>query len=735
MLDELFKPLQITYEVTGRQIALVKSRTTTSATGSLLATVLTSNPKAIVSGTVIDDKGEGLPGVSVVVKGSQRGTTTDTDGKYRLDAPDRATLVFSYVGYLSQEVVLGNQTTLNITLRNDNKSLDEVVVVGYGTVRKSDLTGSVSSIKAEEIAAYPAAGITQALQGRAAGVQIQANNGDPGAGFKIRIRGGSSINASSDPIFVVDGFVGGTLPPPEDIASIEVLKDASATAIYGSRGANGVVMVTTKQGKEGKARIELNTSYSTQNEINRLNLLNGDQYTAYVKEVIPTYVSPGANTDWQDQIFKQGNIQNHQLSFSGGNESMRYYVSGSVYDQKGIITGTSFNRYSLTNNLSFQVNKRLKIGMNLFAQRSGRKGTRTQEASGGASEAGAVSSAFKFMPNQGIYNADGTYTIALQGDPIDNPYAIVNELQDESVTDRLQANFAADYDIYKDLKFRITLGGSTSNQRSSTYQPTTLNAGRIVGGNATQQLGRNTNIINENYLTYTKTLAGVHNVGLLAGYSFQKTSGEGFGARSQSFITDAVSFWSLGSGSVFQAPNSSISETQLSSYFGRANYGFKDRYLVTVNARYDGSSNFSKNNKWAFFPSGAVAWNVMNESFMQSVRLLNTWKIRASYGLTGNQAIGPYQTLARFSSTLAVINGKQVNAVRPTTVANDNLTWETTAQFDIGTDIGFLNNRFNLTVDYYDRVTSNLLFSVPLPQYSGFETQLKNIGKVGNKGD
>jgi len=734
VLDELLKPLQISYEVTGRQIALVKSRTSVSVGSPLLMADLTANPKEIVSGTVTDDKGEGLPGVSVVVKGTSRGTTTDTNGKYRLDAPERATLVFSYVGYLSQEVAVGNQTTLNVTLKTDNKSLEEVVVVGYGTVRKSDLTGAVSSVKAEQIAAYPAGGVTQALQGRAAGVQIQANNGDPGASFKIRIRGGSSINASSDPIFVIDGFVGGVLPPPEDIESIEILKDASATAIYGSRGANGVVMVTTKQGKEGKARVEFNTSYSSQEVINKLDLLNGPQYTAYMKEVLPNYVSPGQNTDWQDQIFKQGAIQNHQLSFSGGNQTVKYYVSGSIFDQQGIIIGTNFKRYSLTNNLSFKATEKLSIGMNLFAQRSGRKGTRTQEGTGGVAGAGAVSSAFLFMPDQGVYNPDGTYTQALQGDPIDNPFAVVSEFQNESISDRLQANFSADYDILSSLKLRVTLGGSTDNQRSSTFQPTTLNAGRIIGGDATQNGDKNTNIINENYLTYTKTFAGMHNLSVLGGYSFQKTSFESWGARSQSFITDAVSFWNLGAGTVFQAPNSNLAETQLSSYFGRVNYGFKDRYLLTVNARYDGSSNFSKNNKWAFFPSGALAWNIMNEDFMKSVSFLNSWKIRTSYGLTGNQAISPYQTLARFSSTLAIINGRQVNAVRPTTVANDNLTWETTSQFDIGTDISFLNNRFNLTIDYYDRVTSNLLFSVPLPQYSGFQTQLKNIGKVGNRG-
>ncbi len=737
VLQKLLSPQQIKWEIVGKQIILKRDISETPKTTETSPNE--SAPQAPVekeiSGQVTNENGEVMVGVNILEKGTNRGANTNSEGKYRFSVKDeKSVLVFTFVGFLTKEVVVGNRQVINIVLDNDNKALEEVVVVGYGSVKKSDLTGSVSSVKAEQIAAYPAGGVTQALQGRAAGVQIQSNNGDPGATFKIRVRGSSSINASSDPIFVVDGFVGGTVPPPEDIESIEILKDASATAIYGSRGANGVVMVTSKQGKEGKAKIEFNTSYSSQNEINRLNLLNGEQYTAYMKEVIPTYVSPGANTDWQDVIFKRGGIQNHQLSFSGGNQNIKYYVSGSLFDQKGIIVGTDFKRYSLTNNLSFTASKNLKIGMNLFAQRTVRHGTRTQEASGGATSTGAVASAFKFMPNQGIYNPDGTYTLALQGDPIDNPFAIVNELEDETVNDRLQANFSADYTIFKDLIFKTTFGAAIGNQRASTFQPTTLNLGRTVGGDATQDGNKTTNIINENYLTYTKTLAGQHNLGLLAGYSFQNQTFENWGGRNQSFITDAVSFWNLSSGTTFQAPNSFISESVLSSYFGRVNYGFNDKYLLTLNARYDGSSNFSKNEKWAFFPSGAFAWNIMNEEFMKDVKFFDSWKLRTSYGLTGNQAIGSYQTLARFSSTLAVINGKQVNAVRPTTVANDNLTWETTKQFDIGTDISFLNNRFNLTFDYYSRVTENLLFSVPLPQYSGFQSQLKNIGKVENKG-
>jgi TonB-linked SusC/RagA family outer membrane protein len=699
-------------------------------------TAISKLAPVVISGLITNEQGEPLAGANILLKGTKKGTTADANGNFRLelsDAEKNGRLIISFVGYESQEVATQGRTTINVVLKTSN-TLDEVVVVGYGSIKKSDLTGSVSSVKAEQIAAYPAAGLTQALQGRAPGVQVQSNNGDPGATFKLRIRGASSINASSDPLFVVDGFVGGQLPPPEDIESIEVLKDASATAIYGSRGANGVVMVTTKQGKEGKPRIEFNTSYSIQQEINRLQLLNAAQYTDFMKEVVPTYVSPGGSTDWQDLVMKQGNIQNHQLSFSGGNANTKYYVSGTVFDQDGILLGSNFKRYTLTNNLSFKASERLNFGVNLQIQRSERKGARTQEGAGGSNGAGVIASSYKMMPNQNIYNPDGSFQVALQADGIDNPFAIATQFKDENTTDRLQVNFSGEYEILKSLKFKTTFGASSANGRSGQFSPTTLNQGKATGGDASIDGDKDFNIINENYLTYNKKFGQAHDVTLLGGYSFQKSRNESWGGRGQSFLTDAVNYWDLDGGSVVQPSNSGVVERQLESYFGRVNYNYRDRYLITLNARYDGSSNFSKNFKRAFFPSGAIAWNVTNEDFMKNFKVINSLKIRASYGLTGNQAIAPYQTLSRFASALAVTNGLPVNAVVPNAVANDNLTWETNEQFDIGADISFLDNRFNLTLDYYNRITRDLLFEVPLPLYSGYATQLKNIGKVGNQG-
>ena len=690
-----------------------------------------------VKGKISSNAGEALPGVTIVLKGTSVGTTTDTEGNYSLTVPNgNGTLVYSYIGYISQEAAINNRTTINITLVMDAKAMEEVVVVGYGTVKKSDVTGAVSSVSSEELSAYPAQGTVQALQGRAAGVQIQANNGAPGASFKVRIRGGTSINASSDPIYVVDGFVGGALPPPEDIESLEVLKDASATAIYGSRGANGVIMITTKRGKTGKPRITINSSVSSQKEINRLDLLNAEQFKAYIQEARPNFDlgSASANTDWQDLIFRRGGIQNHQLSFSGGSENVNYYISGNYYDQKGVILNSGFKRFSVTSNIDIKASEKLKVGLNLFAQRASQQQAYTQEGSGGLTP-GVISAAFKFEPDQPVTDpTTGRFTVARLNDPQDNPYAVATQLENESLNDRIQGNFFGEYDILEGLKFRTTLGATTNSGRAGYFAPTTLNVGRTVGGEATVSGSKSTLLLNENYLTYTRNFGESSNFSVMGGYSYQTSSSENWGGTGQSFINNAGSYWNLGGSSVWQSPSSGLTEWQLGSFYGRANLSLLDRYLFTGTIRRDGSSNFSKNHKWATFPSGAFAWKMSSEPFMQGISTITQWKWRASYGLTGNQAIAPYQTLARFSNVYTVIDGLAVNAVRPTVVANNDLTWETTAQLDIGTDISLLDNRLNFIMDYYRSVTRDLLFSVQLPQYSGYPNQLQNIGSVENKG-
>jgi TonB-linked SusC/RagA family outer membrane protein len=687
-----------------------------------------------ITGTVTSaEDNSGLPGVSVIVKGTSVGTVTDIEGAYTLGVPNNSTLVFSYVGFVSEEVVVGNQSVVNIVLTPDLTQLEEIVVVGYGTVKKSDLTGSVSSVKSEELTAYPALGTVQALQGRAAGVQITSNNGEPGASFKVRVRGGTSINASSDPIYVVDGFVGAALPPPEDIESIEVLKDASATAIYGSRGANGVIMVTTKRGKKGKTNIDFNASYSLQNEINRLDLLDKQQFTEYIQETSPNFTPLDGNTDWQEEIFQTGNIQNYQLGISGGSENVSYYLSGTYYDQEGIIINSDYQRYSVTSNIDVKASDRFRFGLNLFARRTSQNGSRTQEGSGGVNGSGVVAAAFKFGPDQPIIDENGRYTIARLSDAHDNAVAVAREFVDENITDRFQGNLYGEFDILEDLKFRTTLGASANNSRTGQYTSTLLQGGVGVGGDGRINASKNSLILNENYLTYSKQF-GNHDISIMGGYSYQKSVSENWGARGQTFPTDAFLYWNLDGSSNWLSPSSGLSDWELASWYGRVNYSLNSKYLLTFNARYDGSSVFSEGNKWAFFPSGAFAWNMKEESFMSGVNAISNWKWRVSYGVTGNRAIGPYQTLAALGTRLTIQGGVPVNAVAPTAVANDELTWETTTQLDIGLDFGLLDDRINVIMDYYSMVTEDLLFSVPLPEYSGYSNQLKNIGKVENKG-
>ena len=683
-----------------------------------------------------DSTGASLPGVSVVVKGTTTGVTTNANGDFTLAISENAKiLVFSFVGMKTQEITIGNQTSFKIILEDETIGIEEVVAVGYGTIKKSDLTGSVSSVKSQQLVSFPTTGAVQALQGRASGVQITSNNGDPGGSVTVKIRGGTSINASSEPLYVVDGFPGAFLPQAEDIESLEILKDASSTAIYGSRGANGVIMITTKKGKKGKTRIEYNTSISQQSETNRFDLLNATEFLDLQKPFYPNHVSDGQNTDWQDVIFQKGNIQTHQLSLSGGSENVNFYVSGSYFDQKGLIISSGFNRYSITSNIDIQATSKLKVGIKLFGQRTNTDGVPTQEGSGGSTQAGVIGSALRFMPDQGIYKPDGvTFSLAKLGDPIDNPYTIIQENTRNSVSDRMLGNFSGEYKLFESLTLNSTIGVSTQSDRTGTYA-TSLTNSAAGKGNAAMNAIKNSTVTSENYINYSQTFASVHKFNFMAGYTYSLERNESWGATTNSFITDAFSFWNMGGGT--ETPSvatSGVVEEKLTSFYGRLNYGFNDKYLVTFTSRYDGSSKFSKNHKWAFFPSGSAAWNMHKEPFLKNLPAISQWKWRVSYGIVGNQAINSYQTLARLSPVLSIVNGVQVNAVRPTAVANDNLKWESTASTNLGADIGLFGNRLNLTLDFYKNITSNQLFPVNLPPYAGIATQLQNIGKLENKG-
>ncbi len=691
-------------------------------------------PASIIRGTVTDETGEKLPGVNVLIKNSSVGAVTDINGTYAINVDDdNAILVFSYIGYEAREVSINGRTLIDITLTPDIQQLSEIVVIGYDAINKSDLTGSVASVKPEELTAYPVASSLEALQGRAAGVQVESNNGgEPGAGYKVRIRGGTSINASSDPLFVVDGFVGGILPSPEDIASIEVLKDATATAIYGSRGANGVVIVTTKRGSTGKTRIEFGTLFSMQKEVGRMDMLNRGQFLELMDEATDGAYVPGpegADTDWQEEVLQPGFTQNYSLSFSGGTDNVNYYVSGVYYDQKGIILESEYDRMSVVSNIDLKATDKLNVGLNLIAYYTNRDGAPTQSGAHG----GAFPGAYFMGPDVPVYNPDGSFALARVPTPYDNPYAATTEQIRDSNQDQLQANFYGEYTILKGLSFKTTLGFNSSNGRNGSYTPTTLRDGQEQGGIAEVTSNRNTSLLNENYFTY-KTSFGVNDLSVVAGYSYQHNKNERVRAGAQGFVSDLFTYNNLAAGTTQRIPQSGLFEQTISSFFGRVNVGLFDRFLVTFTGRYDGSSVFSPGKKWAFFPSGAVAWNIGNETFLANNATITDLKLRVSYGLTGNQAVSPYQTFAALSPILTIVDGKQVNGLIPSAISNDDLTWETTAQLNIGLDVGFLDDRFNVTVDYYDMETTDLLFNIDLPSYSGFASQLQNIGTMTNKG-
>lgn len=702
-----------------------------------------------VTGKVTGSDGSGILGVNVLVKGAGAGTTTDFDGMYSISVPSsEARIVYSYVGYKSEERLVGSQTTINVTLTEDLAQLEQVVLIGYGGVKKSDLTGSVSSVSSKELNAFPVLDAAQALQGRAAGVEIQSNNGgEPGAPISIRIRGNTSIGASSSPLIVVDGFIGATMPQAADIESMEILKDASATAIYGSRGANGVVIVTTKKGRSGKMVVEYNTNYAIQNTTNKLDLLNADQFAAYQTQVranngnTTPYPQGTANTDWQDLIYTAGSTQTHQFSFSGGSDKINFYASGNYFDQEGIVVNSDFERVTFLSNVDANVTDKFKLGLNLFGSIGSRNGVATQSTGlngvgGGGDD--VISLAFRYAPDQPVRNPDGTFNSGnTVGDLVDNPFAVATERVDETKLDDFRANFYASYEIIKGLEFKTTLGLSTENNKQGTYNPSTLEvtAGDL-GGRAAIAQGRQRDILSENYLTYKREI-GKGNLTLLGGVSYQKTTTELFSAAGTGFLSDSFSFFNLGSATGILQPNSAFREVEIQSQFGRVNYDWDDKYLFTATVRRDGASNFARNQKYAIFPSGAIGWKVSNEEFMDGIEEISNLKFRASYGVTGNPSIAPRQSLASLLPIFASLNGATVGAITPNQPANPDLKWESSFQTNIGLDVGLLKDRIVLSLDYYNIDTKDLILgNNGLPEFLGFANDqiLTNLGEINNRG-
>jgi len=723
--------------------------------------------QSTVSGTVTDPTGMPIPGVNVIEKGTSNGVVTDFDGEFAIEVAPDAVLIFSYLSYETVEMPVDGQNQMNITMETSASALEEVVVVGYGQSKRRNLTGSVGSIKASELEAQPINSFDQALQGRVAGVQVTQASNAPGGGISIRIRGGNSISASNDPLYVIDGFPITNPAPasgasnssmyssplsfinPSDIVSVEVLKDASATAIYGSRGANGVVLVTTKRGKEGPMIIEFGSYYGMQKITRTLDILDAEGQTTSKNEQLinlgygERYGDPDGNypmspseygegTDWQNEVFRVAPIQNHQLTLSGGSEKIRYLISGNYYDQDGIVIASNFKRYTSRLNLDAEMSDGINVGTNFTVSRS--INNSVNEVGGNS----LVALALKYSPANPIFDENGNWQLLNVGPgsgfgSYANPVAVANTTTNELVTDRLLSNVYANIDLMEGLTARLSLGVDLYNSRRDIfYTPETL-IGYNLNGYGSNGSVSNLNLLNENTITYTKDLKN-HSFDLLGGITFQSNREERTFVEAQDFPNYTLGANNLGLANTPLPPEGTVREWGLNSYLSRINYRFMDKYLFTLTGRVDGSSRFGTKNKYAFFPSGAFAWRISDEDFLEDIETLSNLKFRVSYGSTGNDGIGLYRSLSEYNTARTVFNDIEVLTNEASRLANPGLKWEKTNQFNIGLDLGIVDNRFRFTTNYYIKTTSDLLLNVKLPSTTGFTSVLQNVGSIQNKG-
>jgi TonB-dependent starch-binding outer membrane protein SusC len=735
VLDQVLDKNEIRYQIIDRHIVLIPV-----ASGRFV--------DRTVTGTVISvEDNQGLPGVNVILKGSSLGTVTDINGNFSLSIPEEnAVLVFSSVGFLEQEVLVGNLSVLNVTMALDVKSLDEIVVIGYGTVKKSDLTGAVSVMDNNVIDAVPVFNMEQALKVGAAGVRVTQNSGAPGGRIEVRIRGSNSMVGDNQPLYVVDGFpVNGDISflNPADIESVNILKDASATAIYGSRGANGVVIITSKRGKTGQqGRIDFDASYGIQQEINRYDLLGPKDYAIIANEWLKNgnqapyfnvddVEEPG--TDWQDVIFRSAPIQNYTLTFSGSSDKTNYSFSGNYFDQVGILINSGTQRGSARINLDHELNKWFKMGVNLQISRRSVQSVNVDNGNRGNSMLSAAASAPPTLP---VYNEDGLpYQIEQEYNfgsaDMRNPL-IWAQRKDNRIVTGILANTTFDVIFSPNLVFRTLIGLQTDNGLRETFVPIIYDNDR---GSASESNTYSNSFLNENTLTFSKTYNDVHNFSILGGYTYQTSMFRNSSISVSGFSNNITENYDLSAAENIGNPSSGYSEWTLASFLSRANYSYKGKYMITASIRADGSSRFGADHKWGYFPSGAVAWNVGDEAFMDGLGIISALKLRTSYGITGNTGLNPYQSLNRLSSVKFIYgNHADVIGYVPTGIANSDLRWETTAQTDIGFDLELLDSRLRFVFDYYRKDTKDLLASVPLPPSVGFGSSLQNLGEIRNTG-
>ncbi|MGV8091771.1 MAG: TonB-dependent receptor [Mangrovibacterium sp.] len=761
ILNVVLKDQNLTYDIYDRQV-IIRKADIEVPTGITQQSIK-------VAGKVIDSSGIPLPGVTIVVQGKEsQGTITDTQGSYQLNnVPGNAVLVFTFVGMRAEEVNVNGQSTINVILEEETIGIEEVVAVGYGSILKSDLTGSVSKIVVEDVAQRAVNSVEQLLQGQVSGVQITSNTGAPGGGMTFSIRGSTSISGSNQPLIVIDGYPVGAdnegvkmsagsqsgyldqLPDdnvlstlnPNDIESVEILKDASATAIYGSRASNGVVLITTKRGKSGSDRIEYNFRTDISMIPKKIDVLNTADYLAYSNEA---YLNSGQdsaytaaniaeylkiNTNWQDLVFRTAYSQNHQLNLSGGNNDMKYAVSLGYLGQEGVIKNSKYDRGSVRINLDRSINKKLKFGISMSAIMSNNKAAMQSSNIADASMS-VVRGALTSRPLDSPYTAEDEIDQTQMG----NPLTLINLADDQNRITNVLGNMFVEYTLSKGLTFKVNGGANNLTSHRDFYHPRGTILGNLEGGYAYRGHNSSFNYLTEYTLNFNKVIREKHRVNAVGGYTWQEWTRRSFGINALNFPNDNLLYYNLSSATSITNPRSSTQKWALSSFIARLNYSFDSRYLFTFTGRADGSTRLAEGNKWDFFPSFALGWNIHNEPFMKNIGIISTLKVKASYGLSGNQAIAVGATKAMLNTTGSVVNQSiQIGYVQAN-MANSTLHWETTKQFNSGIELGLWGGRITFGFEYYKKTTEDLLIALTIPPSNGFTSYNTNQGSVENRG-
>jgi len=689
-----------------------------------------------ITGRVIGSNGEPLSGVSVQVKGTSIGTVTNNNGEFTLTASETAILKISYIGYIDKEIEVKNQNVLNVQLSPSDKTLDQVVVVGYGTQRRKNLTGAVSTITSKDFEDRPVFSVVQAIQGKAAGVEVTQPSGKPGTDFSIRIRGTSSINSGNEPLYVIDGIQTTDTRGLDvnDIESIQILKDAASAAIYGVNGTNGVVLITTKRGKANRSNVAFNTYFGFSKLAKKISVLNTSQYRSLMDSILGVGTVPDSittNTDWQNEVFKTGVTQSYQLSFSGGSDKTQYMLSLGYLKDKGMVEPARFDRYSARLNIDHKVNEWLKVSANMNYLRNITLNTGDNSSSG---RGGVILSALNTPPSLNVYKNDGS------GEFAPNPYQpswenplAYQSRQEKTVDNRLLANLNADARILKGLTYKLNLAGDISNSNYDFY----VDPKRTVYGrqnNGVANIARNSNFtwLWENVLTYDKHF-GSHNLNVLAGESVSQNNYDNTYVSTHDLYG---TIQTTNAGNIIDNAGNTAKQWNLASFFGRILYDFDNKYLFTGAIRYDGSSKLAKGNQWETFPSFSVGWRISAEPFMRDMKTINDLKLRVGWGQTGNQqGIDNYTSYSLYNfNRISPTNPLSGPTVTQSSIANADLKWEKTTQTNIGLDLTFLNNRVTFTADAYVKKTDRLILNVPLPSSIGISSIIRNDGALENKG-